>query len=96
MANIKSQQKRILIDERNRQHHAAFKSKMRTAIKKVKAACDAKDLALAEKLLPEAIALIDKSVKEGIQALNTASRQKSSLMRAVNALKVAPATEEAK
>lgn len=55
-----------------------------------------KDLVLAEKLLPEAIALIDKSVKEGIQALNTASRQKSSLMRAVNALKVAPATEEAK
>lgn len=96
MANIKSQQKRILIDERNRQHHAAFKSKMRTAIKKVKAACEAKDLVLAEKLLPEAIALIDKSVKEGIQALNTASRQKSSLMIAVNALKVAPATEEAK
>ena len=96
MANIKSQQKRILIDERNRQHHAAFKSKMRTAIKKVKAACEAKDLPLAEKLLPEAIALIDKSVKEGIQALNTASRQKSSLMRAVNALKVALATEEAK
>ena len=52
---------------------------------------------LAEKLLPEAVALIDKSVKEGIQALNTASRQKSSLMKAVNALKAAPAaTEESK
>ncbi len=97
MANIKSQQKRILIDERNRQHHAAFKSKMRTAIKKVKAAVANKDLELAEKLLPEAIALIDKSVKEGIQKLNTASRQKSSLMKAVNGLKAEPAsTEEAK
>ncbi len=93
MANIKSQKKRILIDERNRQHHAAFKSKMRTAIKKVKAAVAANDLALAEKLLPEAVALIDKSVKEGIQSLNTAARQKSSLMKAVNSLKVAPAEE---
>ncbi len=76
---------------------ASFKSQMRTAIKKVKAACEKKDLELAEKLLPEAVALIDKSVKEGIQALNTASRQKSSLMKAVNALKAAPAaTEESK
>ena len=97
MANIKSQKKRILIDERNRQHNASFKSQMRTAIKKVKAACEKKDLELAEKLLPEAVSLIDKSVKEGIQALNTASRQKSSLMKAVNALKAAPAaTEESK
>lgn len=95
MANIKSQKKRILIDERNRQHHASFKSKMRTATKKVKAAVAANDLALAEQLLPEAIALIDKSVKEGIQPLNTASRQKSSLMRAVNDLKSKNASEAA-
>lgn len=87
MANIKSQKKRILTNERNRQANASFKSEMRTAIKKVKVAVENKDLELAEKLLPEAVALIDKSVKDGVQALNTASRQKSSLMKAVNSLK---------
>ena len=89
MANIKSQKKRILTNERNRQANVAFRSKMRTSIKKVKAACEKKDL--AEQLLPLAVSLIDKSVKEGIQKQNTASRQKSSLMLAVNALKAAAA-----
>ena len=74
MANIKSQKKRILTNERNRQANVAFRSKMRTSIKKVKAACEKKDLALAEQLLPLAVSLIDKSVKEGIQKQNTASR----------------------
>ena len=91
MANIKSQKKRILTNERNRQANVAFRSKMRTSIKKFKAACEKKDLALAEQLLPLAVSLIDKSVKEGIQKQNTASRQKSSLMLAVNALKAAAA-----
>lgn len=87
MANIKSQQKRILTNEKNRLANASFKSKMRTAIKKVNAAVANKDLELATSLLPEAVALIDKSVKEGVQQLNTASRQKSALMKAVNSLK---------
>ena len=87
MANIKSQQKRILTNEKSRLANASFKSKMRTAIKKVNAAVANKDLELATSLLPEAVALIDKSVKEGVQQRNTASRQKSALMKAVNSLK---------
>lgn len=87
MANIKSQQKRILTNEKSRLANASFKSKMKTAIKKVNAAVANKDLELATSLLPEAVALIDKSVKEGVQQLNTASRQKSALMKAVNSLK---------
>lgn len=87
MANIKSQQKRILTNEKSRLANASFKSKMRTAIKKVNAAVANKDLELATSLLPEAVTLIDKSVKEGVQQLNTASRQKSALMKAVNSLK---------
>ena len=87
MANIKSQQKRILTNEKSRLANASFKSKMRTAIKKVNAAVANKDLELATSLLPEAVALIDKSVKEGVQEVNTASRQKSALMKAVNSLK---------
>ena len=67
MANIKSQKKRILIAERNNLANSSFKTRMRHAIKKVKVALEAKDLATAEKLLPEAVSLIDKSVKNGIQ-----------------------------
>ncbi len=87
MANIKSQKKRILIAERNNIANSSFKTRMRHAIKKVKVALEAKDLAKAESLLPEAVSLIDKSVKNGIQHSNTAARQKSSLMNGINALK---------
>ena len=79
MANIKSQKKRILTNERNRIHNVDFRSKMRTSIKKVKLACSNNDLEKAKELLPLAISLIDKSVKEGIQHPNTAARQKSSI-----------------
>ncbi len=89
MANIKSQKKRILIAERNHAANASFKTQMRHSIKKVRLAVEAKDLELAEKLLPEAVSLIDKSVKNGIQHANTAGRQKAHLAKAVNGLKVA-------
>ena len=86
MANIKSQKKRILTNERNRIHNVDFRSKMRTSIKKVKLACSNNDLEKAKELLPLAISLIDKSVKEGIQHPNTSARQKSSITVMVNKL----------
>lgn len=86
MAQIKSQKKRILTNEKARVKNAAAKSAMRTAIKKVKKACDEKDLAAAKASLPIAISLIDKSVSDGVQKLNTANRQKCSLNRLVNSL----------
>lgn len=89
MANIKSQQKRILIAERNRQANASFKTRMRHAIKAVNVALDAGKVEEAEKLLVQAVSLIDKSVKNGIQSKNTAARQKSTLMKRVNAAKKA-------
>ena len=52
MANIKSQKKRILTNERNRIHNVDFRSKMRTSIKKVKLACSNNDLEKAKELLP--------------------------------------------
>lgn len=93
MANIKSEKKRILVRKRNHDINAAFKSSRRTAIKKVDKAVAAKDAALAAKLLPEAVSLIDKSVKKGIQHKNIAARQKSRLTLEVNALAAAPAVE---
>ena len=74
MANIKSQKKRILTNERNRIHNVDFRSKMRTSIKKVKVACSNIDVEKAKERLALASAVMDKSVKEGVQRPKTAAR----------------------
>ncbi|MEG0034316.1 MAG: 30S ribosomal protein S20 [Bacilli bacterium] len=87
MANIKSQKKRILTNEKSRVLNIAFKSKVRTAIKKVEKAAEAKDKALATTNLTLAISLIDKSVVKHIQHAKTAARQKSFIQNLVNNIK---------
>ena len=87
MANIKSQIKRIGTNEKARQRNASAKSAIRTAMKKVRLAVEAKDLAKAEEALKAAFRLIDKSVNDGVQHKNTAARQKAELSRLVNSLK---------
>ena len=87
MANIKSQIKRNGTNEKARQRNASAKSAVRTAIKKVKLAVEAKNVEEAEKLLVAAERLIDKSVSDGIQKKNTGSRQKSEIRRLVNSIK---------
>lgn len=87
MANIKSQIKRIKTNEKARQRNASAKSAIRTAIKKVKVAVEAKDVANAEELLKAAFRLIDKSVSDGVQHQNTAARQKGELSRLINSIK---------
>ena len=87
MANIKSQIKRNRTNEIARLRNKSIKSGVRTAIKKVKVAVEAKDLAKAEAALLEAFRLIDKSVSDGVQHKNTAARQKSEIQRLVNSLK---------
>ena len=87
MANIKSQIKRNRTNEKARQRNVSAKSAVRTAAKKVRLAVEAKDLAAAEAALVAAFRLIDKSVSDGIQHKNTASRQKGELQRLVNSLK---------
>lgn len=87
MANIKSQIKRVDTNEKARVRNSSAKSAMRTAVKKVKAAVEVKDLKAAESLLVEAFRLIDKSVSDGVQHQNTAARQKGELQRLVNSIK---------
>ena len=79
MANIKSQIKRNRTNEIARERNKSAKSAIRTSIKKVKVAVEAKDLAAAEAALVAAFRLIDKSVSDGIQHKNTASRQKGEI-----------------
>ena len=87
MAQIKSQIKRNRTNEIARLRNKAAKSAVRTAIKKVRLAVEAKDLEKAELALKEAFRLIDKSVSDGVQHKNTAARQKSEIQRLVNSLK---------
>ena len=86
MANIKSAKKRVLIAEANRQRNVAFKSAIKTAMKRVLelAAGDDKDALSAA--LSKAYQLCDKAVSKGILHKNTAARKKSRLTLAVKKL----------
>jgi len=81
MANIQSQTKRILTNQKAEDHNFAYKASMRTAMKKVKTMLAKKDLAGATAALATANKFIDKSVSHGIQKSQTAARQKSRLMK---------------
>lgn len=87
MANIKSQIKRNKTNEKARLRNKAAKSAIRSEMKKVRAAVEAKELQQAETLLVSAFRLIDKSVSAGIQHANTAARQKSELSKLVNSIR---------
>lgn len=86
MANIKSAKKRILTAERNREQNVAFKSSIKTAIKKVLVLAQAKEQEELNSALSTVYKLCDKAVSKGVLHKNTASRKKSRLTIAVNKL----------
>ena len=88
MANIKSSKKRILVAERNHERNVAFKSEIKTAVKKVLVLAQAKekDQEAINAALSQAYKLCDKAVSKGILHKNTASRKKSRLTKAINKL----------
>ncbi len=86
MPNIKSQKKRAITNLKANAANKALKSELKTAIKKVLVAVDAKDVETAKTALNEAVSKLDKSVTSGIHHKNYASRQKARLAKAVNSL----------
>ena len=88
MANIKSAKKRVLTAERNYERNVAYKSSIKTAVKKVIVLAQAKekDQAAINEALSQAYKLCDKAVSKGILHKNTAARKKSRLTRAINKL----------
>ena len=88
MANIKSSKKRVLVAERNYERNVAFKSSIKTAVKKVLELANAKekDQDAVKAALSVAYKLCDKAVSKGILHKNTAARKKSRLTVAVNKL----------
>ncbi|MCR4656241.1 MAG: 30S ribosomal protein S20 [Lachnospiraceae bacterium] len=86
MANIKSAKKRILIIEKRTARNKAIKSRVKTYIKKVYAAIEAGDKALASSALNDAISEMSKAASKGVYHKNTASRKISRMTKAVNAI----------
>jgi len=86
MANIKSQMKRNLTNEKHRLANASFKSSLKTALKDVEAAVLNKDKAAATAALVSAYAKLDKSSAKAIKHKNYVARQKSRLSKLVNSL----------
>ena len=84
MANIKSAKKRILVNETKAARNKAIKSKVKTSIKKVEAAVNAKDKAAATAALTVAISEINKAASKGIYPKNNSARKISRLTKAVN------------
>ena len=64
---------------KNREHNRQFRSRLRGALKSIRAAIDSNDLAAAKSALKETISLIDKMASKGIIHRNAASRYKSRL-----------------
>lgn len=86
MANIKSQKKRILTNEKARLRNQAVRSAVRTEIRKFRAAVAAGDKAAAEAQLRVASRALDKSVSKGVLHRNNAANKKSNMARALNKL----------
>lgn len=84
MANIKSAKKRILVNRTKADRNKAIKSGVKTAIKKVYTAIEAKDAEAAKEALKNATVVINKAATKGIYHKNNAARKVSRLTKAVN------------
>ena len=83
MANIKSAKKRVLIAEANRQRNVAFKTSIKTAVKKALELASGEDTEALNAALSKVYQLCDKAVVKGILHKNTAARKKSRLVLAI-------------
>lgn len=86
MANIKSSKKRVLIAEANRQKNVAFKTSIKTAVKKALELATSEDKEALNSAISRVYQLCDKAVVKGILHKNTAARKKSRLVIAIKKL----------
>lgn len=86
MANIASAKKRARTSEVNRARNSAQRSMVRTTIKKVVKAIEAKDKATAELAYAAMVPVLDRYADRGLVHKNKAARHKSRLTLAIRAL----------
>ena len=80
LKNIRQTAKRTAINQMNR-------TRVRTAMRRMRAALSANDAAGAEKMASETYSMIDKAIQKRTLTENTANRYKSRLALALNVAK---------
>ena len=86
MANIKSAKKRVQVTAIRTERNKAIRSEVKTYVKRVEAAVEAGDKAVAEAELKAAIKVIEMAGSKGVYHDNTVSRKVSRLTKLVNTL----------
>jgi len=81
MANIASQKKRIQRTERERLENRRKVSQVKTWFRRLEAAVDAGDAAVAEEEFRALVSRIDRAVKTGALHKNTGARKKAKAAR---------------
>jgi small subunit ribosomal protein S20 len=79
MPNHKSSEKRVRQSEKRRDVNRNNRGRLRTSIKKLRAALSEGDAQEINTLLPATISTIDKAVQKGVLHRNAAARYKSRL-----------------
>ena len=86
MANIKSQKKRIITNEKSRMRNKAIKTELKTATRKVKDAVAEGNGKEAYVAAVTACRLMDKAVSKGVIKKNQAANRKSGIMKLANSI----------
>lgn len=86
MANSAQAKKRILQAEKARARNASQRSAMRTAVKKVLKAIEAKDATLANECFRKASSLLDRAARKNLIHKNKAARLKSRINAKIKAI----------
>ena len=89
MANTAGARKRARQSEKRRQHNAAQRSTLRTAIKNVQKAILAGDKTKAAKVYQESVSVVDRIADKKIIHKNKASRHKSRLAAQIKGMAAA-------
>lgn len=84
MANIKSQMKRIKTNAIRTERNKAYKSELRTWIRKFREAAASGDKAQATEALATASKKLDKAVSKGVIHKNQAANKKSAMAQQLN------------
>ncbi|MBE6464691.1 MAG: 30S ribosomal protein S20 [Eggerthellaceae bacterium] len=84
MANIKSQKKRNITNEKSRMRNRMVKSELKTATRRVKDAVAAENGAEAYAAALKACRLLDRAASKGVIHKNQAANRKSGIMKLAN------------
>lgn len=83
MANHKSALKKTVQDRKRRERNRFHRSRLRTQVKKFRAAVASGDVDAAREMLGPTLSLVDRTAKHGVIHANVADRTKSRLTRAL-------------